>query len=402
MYGTIPATPYPHRKRAVIAVQVGVFMSVMLGFAALTVDVGVLYNTRADLQRAADAAALAGASAYITDDMMRVRTSDSGGALSTVVGMAEGRVSSFSGLNGSFGLSTTNVAPGDILAGWFNASSGSTAVHTNPAPKDYNAIGVTVRRQAGYGDGANGPIPLFFAPILGWMLGETQASAVAIFDDRVASITVTPEGSDLLPFTIDQDAFELELVQGGDQYAYNEGSGSISSVSDGIREIRLYPYPLSGSGYAEGDGNFGMLNIGTGNQGVSAEAVQIENGVPASDFEMEIGTSELTFSDADGGAITYDITGSPGLEATLKSVLSQKVGQVIGFFLHTNVVLSGSNATYTITQLRYGRVMDIRLTGAPSQRGFFVQPVSYAGGEVRVDPTAPSTGGLVGRLVLAQ
>jgi len=74
------------------------------------------------------------------------------------------------------------------------------------------------------------------------------------------------------------------------------------------------------------------------------------------------------------------------LESILLSGGGLKVGQVIGFFLHTNVVLSGSNATYTITQIRYGRVMDIRLTGPPSQRGFFVQPVSYAGGEVRVDP----------------
>ena len=37
------------------------------GFASLTIDVGLLYNAKADLQRTADAAALAGASAYLTD-----------------------------------------------------------------------------------------------------------------------------------------------------------------------------------------------------------------------------------------------------------------------------------------------------------------------------------------------
>ena len=74
----------------------------------------------------------------------------------------------------------------------------------------------------------------------------------------------------------------------------------------------------------------------------------------------------------------------------------------MGFFLHDNVVLSGSNAIYTITEIRFGRVMDINLTGAPSTRGLYIQPVSYAGGGVRIDPDAPSSGGLVGRLVLAR
>ncbi len=62
-----------HRARGIVAVQALLFPVVILGFAALTVDVGVMYNTRADLQRAADAATLAGASAYTTDAMMRIR-----------------------------------------------------------------------------------------------------------------------------------------------------------------------------------------------------------------------------------------------------------------------------------------------------------------------------------------
>jgi len=136
---------------------------------------------------------------------------------------------------------------------------------------------------------------------------------------------------------------------------------------------------LSGSGYTEGDGNFGVLNIGTGNQGSTAERAQIENGVAPSDFEMEIGTSDLTFKDEGGDPTTYDMTGSPGLEATLNSAIGEKVGEVVGCFLHSNVVLSGANANYTITNLRFGRVMDIRLTGPPDQRGFYIQPVSYVG-----------------------
>ena len=49
-----------------------------------------------------------------------------------------------------------------------------------------------------------------------------------------------------------------------------------------------------------------------------------------------------------------------------------------------------------------GRVMAIKLVGAPSGRGLFIQPISYTGSEIQIDPEAPSSGGLVGRIVLAR
>lgn len=391
------------RRRAVVAVQVAVVLVVLIGFVALTIDVGVIYNTRADLQRTADAAALAGASTYITDDMMRVRLGTGGyGTLSYVVSTAETRVDEISGLNPSFGTSTMVVEPGDTLAGWLNLNSSSEAIHLNPQPADFNAIQVTVRRSDGGGEGANGAVQLYFASIFGNLSADVSASATAVFDDRVSGFNVPLDDTGVLPFTIHEDAFESELLNGGDSYDYDSDTDTITSGADGIREIRLYPYPLSGSGYEEGDGNFGTLNIGTGNQGVTAEVTQILNGVTPADFEAEIGTSDLSFFDDGGGPVSYDITGSPGMESSLKTAVGEIVGDVVGFFLHDNVVLSGSNATYTITQMRFGRVMDIRLTGPPHQRGMFIQPVSYAGSGIRVDEDAPSTNGLMGRLILAR
>jgi hypothetical protein len=370
--------------------------------AALTVDVGQLYAARTELQRAGDAAALAGASAYTTDEMMRVRMGTGGSAaLAYVKALATNRSHEFSNLNATLG-SPTLVEAGDIATGWINVHSATEALHEAPAAKDYNAVHVMVRRANSGETGSNGPVPLFFAPIFGKLFAESSASAVAVFDDRFSGFRTTVPGAKILPFTIHEDAFASELAAGGDSYMWNEPSGPVSNAPDGIREVRLYPYPLSGSGYSAGDGNFGVLNIGTGHQGVNAEGVQIENGVAPSDFEIEIGTSELTFKDDFGYPVTYDMTGSPGLEATLKAAIGDIKGEVVGFFLHNNVILSGSNAIYTITELRFGRVMDIRLTGSPNQRGFFIQPVSYVGGGVRIDIDAPPTGGLVGLIVLAR
>ena len=53
------------RKRGAMLVLVAVSLGMLIGFAALAVDFGMLYDARSETQRAADAAALAGASAYL-------------------------------------------------------------------------------------------------------------------------------------------------------------------------------------------------------------------------------------------------------------------------------------------------------------------------------------------------
>jgi uncharacterized membrane protein len=54
--------PY-HRRSGQILVLASIGMVVLLGFSALAVDVGLLYSARRRMQTAADAAAIAGASA---------------------------------------------------------------------------------------------------------------------------------------------------------------------------------------------------------------------------------------------------------------------------------------------------------------------------------------------------
>ena len=68
-----------HRKRAIVVIQVGVVLVTLLTFAALTIDIGAIYNARGDLQRAADMAALAGATSYVEDTMLQVRLNNAEG-----------------------------------------------------------------------------------------------------------------------------------------------------------------------------------------------------------------------------------------------------------------------------------------------------------------------------------
>src|SRR5512140_2962121 len=55
------------KQRGYVLVTVGMAMVALIGFAALAIDVGYLYSKRANYQRAADAAALAGAFTFVVE-----------------------------------------------------------------------------------------------------------------------------------------------------------------------------------------------------------------------------------------------------------------------------------------------------------------------------------------------
>ena len=267
-----------NRRRAASAVVVLVTLPVIIGFGALAVDVGVLYGTRADLQDAADAAALAGVSALTTPDMMQVRMETA--EFRTVRHQAREKVHSIAYLNESFGRRHTTVEPKDIGVGWIDLYSATSPLQRHVAPGSNNAVQVIVRRTEG---SPNGPVELMFAPIFGKHFSNVAASAVAAFDDRVSGYDTSAPGGGILPFTMHVDDYTRQLTEGGDDYAYDPSSESVAPGPDGTREVNVYPG-------GEAPGNFGLLNIGTPNQGLPALADQIENGVPPEDFELEIGS----------------------------------------------------------------------------------------------------------------
>ena len=384
--------PPQKRRRAATAVLVLVTLPVMLGMAALAIDVGVMYNTRADLQRAADAAAMAGASAYTTDSMMQIRQGDDGSSLfSQVEYLADTRASGTSVLNPSFGTEVTNVAFSDIQVGWLDVTSGTSPLHVGVAPDDHNAVQVTVRRAD---EGGNGPVQLFFASLFGISETEISASATAVFDDRVGGFDIGESGGALLPFTIHEDVYENDIVSGGDDYGYDPDLGSVTSGADGVRETNLYPHDVA-------PGNFGLLNLPSDSPSdATAHKEQIDNGVQPEDIESDIGGTEFTFFDEDGNPITYTLGGNPGLEVTLKANLENRVGDVVAFLLHDAATEGGSNTEYHIVGIRFGRLMAHSLNKKPN--GIWIQPTVYAGNGLRIDKSAPSSGGTMGRLVLGR
>ncbi|MHC4800203.1 MAG: hypothetical protein ACYTF1_26480, partial [Planctomycetota bacterium] len=61
---------------------------------------------------------------------------------------------------------------------------------------------------------------------------------------------------------------------------------------------------------------------------------------------------------------------------------------------------NGSNAIYTIVDIRFGRVVEVHLVG--NNKRIVIQPEAYQGPEVQTDPEAPHTNLEVARLMLAR
>ncbi len=167
------------KRRGTVIAQVAVSCSVLAGFAALAVDTGYMYNTKAQLQRTADAAALAAAASLSDWSSGDPRTA----AISTA--------QSFAGYNAVLGEAITletakgqsGKYEGDVTFGAATMENDGTWsidwTETNPAL--INAVRVDARRTE---DSVNGPVPLFFANIFGKSQANISAQATAVLTPR--------------------------------------------------------------------------------------------------------------------------------------------------------------------------------------------------------------------------
>ncbi len=168
------------RRRAVVVFLVLVLIPVLLGFAALTVDVGVLYNTRADLQNAADAGALAA-----TDILSEDRSA---------AGVSKARQAAIDIIQRHVSLGhDLQVGADDLVFGQIDYNEDTNHYDFTPTTTFPDAVRVTIRKSAG---SVNGPTNLFFAGIFGKHTANVQASATAgLTGARDIAVVVDLSGS---------------------------------------------------------------------------------------------------------------------------------------------------------------------------------------------------------------
>jgi hypothetical protein len=145
-----------------------------IGLTALAVDVGTLYVARSELQRAADAAAMA-AAAELND-------SDQPDLEQRVFEQANRYAFDNAILRRAAGLSTSDVVLGH---GSYNAGTGKYEFVPGGSARD--AVQVTVRREEG---SQGGPIGLAFAGIFGQRAKGLSATATAMLVPRDVALVI--------------------------------------------------------------------------------------------------------------------------------------------------------------------------------------------------------------------
>ncbi|HUI40899.1 MAG TPA: pilus assembly protein TadG-related protein [Terriglobia bacterium] len=147
-----------HSESGVTIYIVAGAMVLLLAVSALAIDLVSLYVARSEAQRAADAAALAGAYVFYTQ-----------GCTTAVGGCVAGGAQE--------SLATTaavNVASKNLVAGQAPSSSSVTTAFSYPNAEEPE-ISVTVHRDAASGNA----MPTFFAKILGVSTADVAATATA-------------------------------------------------------------------------------------------------------------------------------------------------------------------------------------------------------------------------------
>ncbi|NLX12523.1 MAG: hypothetical protein GXY44_02575 [Phycisphaerales bacterium] len=330
-----------HRGNATAMTLISI--PVLLGCAALVIDSGNLYNVRSELQRSADAAALAGAWELLDDS----RISEGSGTWNGIT-TARQKAADYAAQNPVQGkapqvdLNEGNAFDGDILIGYLSDPNNLNQSIDVSNDIYFNSIRVAVRRD----DIRNGSINTFFANIFGISSVESRASATAVIRDGVTGFRI-PQGQSvncqLLPFTLKDTKWD-ELLVGtwsvGDKYSYDPETGTVTAGPDGILELNLYP----GAGAEQlPPGNFGTVDIGAPNNSTSDIVRQILHGINA--YDLSFFGGELQLGTVDNPLI---LNGDTGLSAAVKDPFEKIKGQPRIIPLFSTVSGPGNNAMYTI------------------------------------------------------
>ena len=299
-----------------------------MGFAALSIDVGMVLTVQTELQNVADAAAYAGIARLVSGDYYS--------AVSDAV--------RFGNIN-TVQCLVNNLSASDIELGTYDFNTHVFTAAPLGVPAGSNAIRVVASRNR---YSINGPLRLMFGSVLGRSSTDVQASTISALDRRVTGFDGSIAGV-LLPFAVNEAMVGTPPVLG--------------------RVVDMYPNHdqwnvVPGGPIQTAPGNFGLLDLagGAGSPGTPTIRDWIDNGYP--------GIFEIPPSGS------FPMEGAPGLRNTIGSNVLVRAGQTVLVLVHNGVSGSGSNSVYNIVGLLAVRILFV--TGNGSNLHMYVQVVEYA------------------------
>jgi hypothetical protein len=348
----------------------------MLAFA---IDIGYLVTTQAELQNAADAAALAGAEQlqalynqyYLPQQSQQQQifttATTNTGLPSCPMYMAE-KFASYNQAAGVF----IEVPDSDVT---FSYKSNGAASQVPSYPTIFpNTISVTARRD----NVANGALALFFGQIFG--VGNVNLTATAsatIYSGDVTTLQVIPGvNAHILPVALDVNVWKTFYQSG------LSPDGTIHSGPNGAPQLHIYPCPGSAPG------NFGLLDVGPPANNIPAFRTWIDNGETPNDIKYLLSHNLLPVSPNDPA----QWKGGPGLKSDLVTAFQSAMDQpnLIPLFIPVNdgsngqpyQAASGDGSSGNYTVCGFVGVVVTQADANGTNMDISVQPAAI------VDPTA--------------
>lgn len=345
------------RRGATLILTVAL-MFVMFSFLAFGVDTGYLSQSRAEIRRTADAAAMAGC----WELYQKMEQGHTAVSAHPSVRLACADMAARNPVCRQNPQVDAGAATQDIAIGYMSGLNAATL--SSNAADPYYAVQVKITKNAQ----KNGEVPFFFGRIFGASGQAMQADATAVMARQIKGFSLPPGDGynlDMLPFALDKTTWDALLANNApDTYRYDAANGSVSGGTDGIREVNLYPQ-ATGS-----PGNRGTVDIGGSNNSTNDIARQIVHGISADDL-AQLGKPLML---GENGTMT--LNGDTGISAGVKDELASIVGQKRIIPIFSSVSGNGNNANYTIVKWVGVRIMDVKLTGKMSDKKLIVQPAS--------------------------
>lgn len=364
---TLPSTTNQWKRRGNIVALAAAMLVMIFAFVAFVVDVGYITLVKAQLQATADASALAGAQQLAASlSLGPTMTVDEAEAASRAAAVDVAANNQTCDREAVFAHTSRDVRFGRYE--WEEATGTWLKVWDVPP---YNMVEVSLKRNQQVG-ASDGPLSLFFAPLIGHTHADTTATSTAALIPG-SGFRIRPGSgitAGVLPITLDDPTW-TDLVEnniGSDNYTYND-DGTISNGPDGILEVDLYPYGKQ----KLPPGNRGTVDFGSNGNSTADIKRQILYGLSEDDLSYFGG--QLSFANG-----PLSINGDTGISAGIKAQLEQIKGQPRAIPIFTDVSGNGNNAYYTIIKFVGIRIMNVKLTGNPKR--VVIQPAPFVDSSV--------------------
>ncbi len=399
-------------RRAAVAPIAALLMTFLVGMLTFSIDIGYICSVQAELQDAADAAALAGAAqlqtpfvAYYAPGQTNQKqiyltatgTTDPLGIYPSSFQPPTPTAQQYAAYNQAGGT-YINVPASDISFSFYDGttfSAPSYAMGLFP-----NTINVTTRRD----NVANGALGLFFGQVFGISTVNLTATASAtIFNGLMTSATTNPpfytsgNGSGTTP-TIQINAHILPVAldinvwnnYSNGNFVFENGafvsstspyltSNNITVASNGLPQLHVYPNNTNTPG------SFGLIDVGVPSNNVPAFRNWIDDGQTPNDIGYLLKNNLLPVSLSNPAPWKV----GPGMKSTLVTNFQSVMGDanLIPLFtpsspLPTYVAASGTGQGATYAVVGFAGVTITQATGSGSSMDISIQPSAI------VDPTA--------------